>query len=544
MFGKVQTVPQNEATSFYPRSPYGVAKLYGHWITVNYRESYDIFATSGILFNHESVPANTPVFIRQGNSIDIVPIGELIRVRANGASCQQFTIENTDVWDGERFVRALGGSAYEHRPVVENKGVRRIEAPCGTVTTTADHVVFLAGAERVARDVAVGDRMLRGVLPEVPASATIDLETAWMLGAVVGDGSAYRDIDARAIETFINSDAPLRAHFGDCRQHVTCDATSSGATTSGFTGRVVGALALDGGPTYLEWLEQQCCTESNHKRVPRVILNAGLECWRAFLAGYRAADGLKTGNGSFKSDDFKTDSPVLAMGLWWMAKHALGQETVLNVEAGGAERPGLCYAIDLRSPVAGNTGQLRRELSEVKRVVEEPHFDGWLYDITTASGRFAAGVGDLVIHNSPRRGKEFVTRKISDGVARIKLGIASELRLGNLDAQRDWGFAGDYVRAMWLMLQQESADDYVVSTGRTHYVRDFVRLAFEAVDLDYEQYVVVDPRYYRPAEVDLLIGDPRKAQRVLGWQPDVTFEQLVEQMVAADMQRLQPDIAR
>jgi GDPmannose 4,6-dehydratase len=148
--------------------------------------------------------------------------------------------------------------------------------------------------------------------------------------------------------------------------------------------------------------------------------------------------------------------------------------------------------------------------------------------------------GILFNHESPRRGKEFVTRKITDGVARIKYGLAKELRLGNLDAQRDWGFAGDYVRAMWLMLQQSAPDDYVVATGRTHTVREFVRLAFAAVDLPYERYVVSDPRYYRPAEVDLLVGDPGKALRALGWQPEVTFEQLVERMVQADMERLRP----
>ena len=151
--------------------------------------------------------------------------------------------------------------------------------------------------------------------------------------------------------------------------------------------------------------------------------------------------------------------------------------------------------------------------------------------------------GILFNHESERRGKEFVTRKISDGVARIKLGIASELRLGNLDAQRDWGFAGDYVRAMWLMLQQPRPDDYVVATGRTYFVRDFVRLAFEAVGLKYEDYVVVDPRFYRPAEVDLLIGDPSKAKRVLGWEPAVSFEELVERMVTADLALLRPLVA-
>jgi GDPmannose 4,6-dehydratase len=142
-------------------------------------------------------------------------------------------------------------------------------------------------------------------------------------------------------------------------------------------------------------------------------------------------------------------------------------------------------------------------------------------------------------HESPRRGKEFVTRKISDGVARIKLGLAGELRLGNLDAQRDWGFAGDYVRAMWMMLAQPHADDYVIATGATHSVRDFVRVAFETAGLgSFEPYVVVDPRFVRPAEVDVLIGDGSKAARQLGWSPTMTFEQLVAAMVEADLERL------
>jgi GDPmannose 4,6-dehydratase len=148
--------------------------------------------------------------------------------------------------------------------------------------------------------------------------------------------------------------------------------------------------------------------------------------------------------------------------------------------------------------------------------------------------------GILFNHESERRGKEFVTRKISDGVARIKLGMQEKLSLGNLEARRDWGFAGDYVRAMWLMLQQPLADDYVISTGRTHTVREFCRLAFETVGLDYRAYVVEDERFMRPAEVDMLIGDPSKAKRILGWEPTVTFEDLVTRMVEADLNRLRP----
>jgi GDPmannose 4,6-dehydratase len=145
--------------------------------------------------------------------------------------------------------------------------------------------------------------------------------------------------------------------------------------------------------------------------------------------------------------------------------------------------------------------------------------------------------GILFNHESPRRGLEFVTRKVTDGVARIKLGLADHLSLGNLDAQRDWGFAGDYVRAMWLMLQQDRADDYVIATGHTHSVRDLVQVAFAHAGLDWQKHVKIDPRFMRPAEVDLLIGDPSKAKAALGWTPDVDFETLVKMMVDADLDR-------
>ncbi|HEY2911365.1 MAG TPA: GDP-mannose 4,6-dehydratase [Gemmataceae bacterium] len=147
--------------------------------------------------------------------------------------------------------------------------------------------------------------------------------------------------------------------------------------------------------------------------------------------------------------------------------------------------------------------------------------------------------GILFNHESERRGREFVTRKVTDGVARIKLGLAKELRLGNLDSKRDWGFAGDYVRAMWLMLQQPKPDDYVVATGETHTVKRLVELAFQVAGLNWEKYVVTDPSLVRPAEVDLLIGDPSKAKTKLGWKPEVNFEQLIERMVKADLARLQ-----
>ena len=151
--------------------------------------------------------------------------------------------------------------------------------------------------------------------------------------------------------------------------------------------------------------------------------------------------------------------------------------------------------------------------------------------------------GILFNHESPLRGIEFVTRKVSDAVARIKLGVQKDLRLGNIDAKRDWGFAGDYVEAMWAMLQQDEPDTYVVATGRTTTVRDMCRIAFEHVGLDYEKYVVVDPKFYRPAEVDILLGNPAKAKAKLGWEAKTSLEQLITMMVDADLLRVENELA-
>jgi len=156
------------------------------------------------------------------------------------------------------------------------------------------------------------------------------------------------------------------------------------------------------------------------------------------------------------------------------------------------------------------------------------------YDVFACSGM-------LFNHESPRRGLEFVTRKITHAVAKILLGMTDELRLGNLKAQRDWGYAGDFVRAMWLMLQQEEPEDYVIGTGETHSVEDFVEIAFSHVGLDWGKYVVIDPEFFRPAEVDVLLAEPSKARAELGWESEVSFEQLVRMMVDADVDRLQKE---
>ncbi len=196
-----------------------------------------------------------------------------------------------------------------------------------------------------------------------------------------------------------------------------------------------------------------------------------------------------------------------------------------------------------------SSSEMFGKVLEVPQSEETPFYPRSPYGVAKVYGHYItvnyresynlhASSGILFNHESPRRGLEFVTRKVTDGVARIKLGLATELRMGNLDAQRDWGFAGDYVKAMWLMLQQDKPDDYVVATGETHTVKELVQLSFDRVGLDWEKYVVIDPRFIRPAEVDLLIGQPAKANNVLKWVPETSFQSLVNMMVDADMDRL------
>jgi len=229
------------------------------------------------------------------------------------------------------------------------------------------------------------------------------------------------------------------------------------------------------------------------------------------------------------------------------------RQPVLTAEFTGVGVTRLLEAIRRVDPdirfYQASSSEMFGKVREVPQTELTPFYPRSPYGVAKAYGHFItvnyresyglfAVSGILFNHESPRRGLEFVTRKISDGVARIKLGLADELRLGNLDAKRDWGFAGDYVRAMWLMLQQEEADDFVIATGDPRSVKEFVDAAFGHVGLDPADHVEIDPQFLRPAEVDQLVGDASKARTKLGWEPVISFEELVQMMVDADLERL------
>jgi GDPmannose 4,6-dehydratase len=539
MFGKVLEVPQTENTPFYPRSPYGVAKVYGHFITVNYRESYDLFACSGILFNHECVSSSTPLIVRENGVLAIRTPADIVPFRRKGPSVQTFDPDGLfEIWAGDNWTPVRAITATRRRRTDPDHELLSIEARGGVVQVTAHHTMLDAdGGEIKARDVEEEDELLVcDELPEAPVWTAVTPELAEMLGLLVADGFVSRD--GRHI-CFTNNDAALRMRVAQLWSKTFLGASHEWMGRSGWDEEAeVGKLNLSGAAAIAPWLREQLYTLTGHKQVPPIILNADSPLQEHFLDGYYAGDGLKKGLGQ----SVKTNSAVLAQGLVCLY-HALDQPASVYVE----QRAGKCYyQLNLASRASvysGKGAHLRKPPQQVRRIVPAAvEDDEWVFDIETEAGVFNAGVGRLVVHNSPRRGLEFVTRKVTHGAAAIKLDLGRELALGNMDAQRDWGYAKDYVEAMWLMLQQDEPDDYVIATGEAHSVQELVDIAFSHLDLDPKEYVRIDERFMRPAEVDHLIGDSSKAKEKLGWEPRTSFEELVKLMVDSDLELLRSGV--
>jgi GDPmannose 4,6-dehydratase len=535
MFGRVRETPQNESTPFYPRSPYGVAKVYGHHIAVNYRESYDLLCCAGILFNHECVRANVPLMVRRDGIVGVCTPADLVPLRHKGPGTQTFEPSGfVETWDGEDWTPVRRITATHLRRRDPDHRLLSVETRAGVVEVTAHHTMLDAEDRELRADaVEGGDRLaLAAEFPDVAPWTVLTPELAEFLGLMAADGYVQRD---GTHADFANGDWDARLRVGELWSQLFLGTSAPQTIPSGCNAaRAVEHVRLSGAPAVVPWLREQLYTRTGHKQVPPLVFNADPEIQAAFLRGHCLGDGLKRGNGQ----SVKTSSPVLAHGLWWLYARA-GRPSSVYVEHRG-ERT--YYQLNLRSAVrVGAKGRhLAKDPAEVRVVCElEPAENEWVFDLETASGRFCAGVGRVVVHNSPRRGLEFVTRKISWHAAAIKLGRADELRLGNLDAQRDWGFAADYVEAMWLMLQQDEPDDFVIATGETNSVRRCVEVAFDEVGLDWSDHVVIDDSLKRPAEVDLLVGDASKAKVKLGWEPRVRFEELIRMMVRADLELLQ-----
>ena len=523
--------PQSELTPFHPRSPYAVAKLYAYWATVNHRESYGIHASNGILFNHECVPSGTPVVVRRwGGFIDILPIEDVVPHRTDPRSGKRYTSDGGDlqVWDGEGWSKCTARTATWH-----DEEVNTIHARGGIVAATDEHVVFRADRSVVlAGAVEAGDSLWLGSQPAHSLLTSLTEDEAWLLGILAAEGYVHED---GSIRVTCHDDAVLAETELCWARAAVGTATKHDDAPSAFSGRRTPALDLVGNPAYGRMIRNELYTRDGHKRIPVRVLNAAPSVQEVFLTAYNLGDGLRAGHGTDLFKSFRTVSATLGAGLVWLARTVLGRQVSVYLQP-GALGGGSSYLINLGSGrVRGAKGaHLRKPQAEVRKV-ERAQYTGWMFDLATESGRFVAGVGFPVIHNSPRRGREFVTRKITDAIPRLIKGEQTKLKLGNLDARRDWGHARDYVEAMHLMLQTPEPHDLVIGTGEAYSVREFLDIAFGVVHLDWNDYVEIDPRFYRPAEVDFLQCDPSQAMAILDWKPKISFVQLVEEMVLADL---------
>lgn len=533
---------QDENTPMLPNSPYAIAKLAAHHLCRVYRDSYGIFACSGILFNHECLSAETPLLVKDTRGIfQIVTPDELMPLRKHGASSQGHVPAGWSVWDGGSWTPIKYITATKRRHGDNDHVVMSIETRAGVVDVTNHHRMLKEDYSEIqARQLVKGDSLATAsALPHPTSISLLTKEMAAFLGYMVAEGHvAIDETHAR----FTNKDSSLLNCVADLWNRLFLGSVRYGHGVSGFTGEDIPYIELTGaGQHAYAILRDAMYHRTGKKRVPVQILNADIGLQKEFLEAYYAGDGLKAGNG----DSIKTNSPLLALGILWIYSNHGKQCTVYKEQRGDKAY----YQLNvLTGSLKGR--HLLKPRSHVRRKVVSNRPTEWVFDIETDSNRLMAGVGTVIVHNSERRGEAFVTSKITKHVARWKkaeldtqvIDLVPRLKLGNLDAQRDWGHAEDYVRAMHAMLQQPAADDYVVATGESHTVREFLIEAFKAVGLDItnnlDAYVQIDRSLMRPSEVPMLRGDASKARTILGWSPKVSFADLARRMVYSDLSKL------
>ena len=652
LYGKVQEVPQKETTPFYPRSPYGVAKLYGHWITKNYRESYGMFACSGILFNHETLAGFMPLIYKKNNIINIKPISEIVKYETmkNGLlidekkNIYQEGIVETDlyVWDNNDWTKVKFASGYPHQIKEDNKDPKFLISKNAAYLVTGNHEIIMEDdSEKKCESIELNDKVKLINFPKENIELNYNFEyknnhkleclycntilsrknhlnnhkekchlkrkfylnplineESELLGIMVGDGNI-----SKSQVRFTNKKIEVINHVIElwkiiCKNNEKECNYEIKKTTSGFNKNItIYQLLLKGFVDFFR--KYQIYNEDKTKKIPYQILNSNNELQLQFLHGYNQADGLKQNKCIYKFKNFKTNSATLAQGLIFLLKNNTNQNFNINVEnvfQHGKQR--LYYSINILSDTRfslskseekakivrqfKNDGFTQREIqaktqisrtfqqkiinnnyngkivhhnskknNEIKKIIDMKEYEGWFYDLETESGTFHAGIGLGHIHNSPRRGPTFVTRKITIALGNILKGNQDKLVLGNLDAKRDWGHAKDYVEGMWRILQHDQPEDFVLSTNEYHSVREFVEKAFalkgfqiawkgEGVnEIGYDtnsgrELIFVSEKYYRPAEVEELLGDSTKARSQLGWKPKYTFDELVKEMVDGD----------
>lgn len=543
MFGQTP-LPEggyNESSTFTPVSPYGCAKLYGYHITRSYRTGYGIFASNGILFNHETMAEFMPVFTRQvgDKEFDIKPFYDVITfVDKDKKEYQAKEISDIEIYGKDKWVKVKYASAYPHDIKNDNKKPKIITGRCGSYFATNNHVAFLKTGEIETGKIKKGDKFEHVKLPKnLVNNNSLNEEEAYLLGMFVADGSysfnggqvKFTKNDEEIITIFVK----LWENMGGTVEITKCP--------SGFKkGNYTKQLILKG---KTDWLKSfDIYTSQHEKRIPKCILNSSNNIKMMFLKGYNKCDGLKKDKCKYEFKSFKTTSATLAQGLWYLTDCVIPeQRKTLNTFK--TKFGNICYSFNFNSNTPTFKGNhLKKDFDEIHKIEEWNDYSGWFYDIETESGEFVSGVGNIHVHNSPRRGPTFVTRKITRAACRIALGLQDALYLGNLDAKRDWGHSKDYMKAIYAIMQHDKPDDFVVATGEQYTVKDFVIAVFDYLNLDWTKWVQYEKTLLRPNEVPDLLGNSTKIRKVLNWKPEYDFKMLVAEMVESDMEDLRKEI--
>lgn len=580
--------PQNESTPFKPESPYAVAKIFSYHMVHVYRNAYGIFGSNGICFNHECISSIMPMIYKmEDGSIDIKPISEICKYDVGvmiDEEKQEYQsgepLKDVEIWDKNNWTKIKFASAFPHRVEKENKKPRIINARNSVIMSTSNHVFFKDDNTEVqCGELKINDKIRNVDMPSSNNNIFMNNDVCFLLGAIVGDGYIRESGEIQYTSKNIEEINIIEKLWLSLDSENT---TRRRLSTSGFTSQKnIYQLYLKGNTDIITQFELY--NNDDTKRVPYQILNSTKENMISFLNGYNMADGLKSNKCVYNFRNFKTNSATLAQGLIYLISQTTKQKINITVEESNKwGYKTFYYSINLLSDstygrnsekfknnidtvldllgkkesqrniqrITGISRGTIRKLqngcnlehhplqkcnNEIKKIIEYDDYDGWFYDLETESGTFHCGIGYGHVHNSERRGDNFVTRKITKAAARIKFGLQDKLYLGNIDAKRDWGYAGDYVQAMWMMLQHSEPDDFVIATGEMHSVREFLELSFDKVGLDPYKYVEFDDNLKRASEVPALQGDYSKINRVLGWKPETTFKGLVDLMMEHDM---------
>lgn len=540
---------QSETTRMIGVSPYGISKVAAYQLCKMYREAYDLHVSSAITFNHECISEQTPFIAKINDKITIVRPIDLLTISMidHGQYQKDFSKNKIYIWDGENWAKLKLITANNLKRLKKN--LLTVHTRIGTVDVTDHHNLLDVNNNKIkAGEINLGTKLkFAENLPENNNWSVITDELAELLGYLVGDGYISKNGCAHIVNT--NKDILKRA--GELWDRCFCATHTFSYTSSGFNNKKIDRINLTKKSDVLKWLNSIIYTLDKFKKVPDLILNSNLHTQKIFLDAYYLCDGNKT------SSAITTNSSVLALGINWLYSLQGKNLSVYTSSSGMLDKN--YYRQNILK------GFPKKSRNEVRKIEKSADSSKYVFDIEVETGKIMAGIGQVVIANSPKRGEEFVTRKITKYLGELYRWLEKQqvnkaphytatlcdyqptylhfnskmfpkLALGNLEAARDWGFAGDYTEAFQKIVRADYPDDYVICTGEHHTIREFLEVAFGYVGLDYKQFVYTDPKFYRPIEVDFLRGDCSKIRERLGWKPKTSFQELIKLMVKNDIE--------